>query len=80
MARYDTESFDIVNDVCSKWMSDERISKYFEKPTLAFMFVFFSECREGKQFRSNQIEKHAKNTDKPKNYGKIIEARVASFA
>ena len=56
MARYDTRSFELVSDVCDKW-SDDRVVKYFEKPTLAFMFVFFSQCREGKLYRDKELDK-----------------------
>ena len=50
---FEEDSFDVVRDVCDSY-SEIKMRAYFEKPTLAFLFIWFS--NKGKKFVNKKLK------------------------
>lgn len=59
LSGFKTQDFEVVTDVCDNFASG-KMKTYFEKPTLAFLFVWFNKSAEGKNFAKNKFTKQNK--------------------
>lgn len=55
LQRFDKEKFTVVTDVCDNF-SKSKLKTYFDRPVLAFLFVWFSKSKEGKEFALNKFK------------------------
>ena len=55
LKRFDKEYFTIVTDACDSF-SEQKMNLYFDKPTLAFLFVWYSKSTEGKEKARKKFE------------------------
>ena len=59
LKRFETEAFKIVSDVCDLF-SKKKLKAYFNKPVLAFLFVWFSKSKDGKAFAIDKFRSQNK--------------------
>lgn len=59
LQRFDKESFTIITDVCDNF-SKSKLKTYFKKPVLSFLFVWFSQHKEGKEFALEKFRSYNK--------------------
>ena len=51
------EEFDVVHGVCGLF-SSTKLAKFYSKPTLAFLFIWFAKSVEGKSYALRKFKKY----------------------
>ena len=57
LEKYETKDFELVTNVCDNY-SKSRMEDYFQKPGLAFQFIWFAKSEEGKAYAREKFTKY----------------------